>query len=108
MRQFLKTGSVLIPTEQVLRADYSDIEQLRLRVFTSEGEFEIEGIDALESAMLLNPACLEGKRLRWSRYVWAFHNLVGHPLMQILAFAKLYRWAFWVHDKTVPRPKGAR
>ena len=108
MRAFLKTGRDLLPVEKILRADYSNIMDLRLKVFTTEGAFEIEGIDALEGAMLLNPACLEGKRLRWKRHVWAFHNLVGHPLMQVLAFAKLYKWAFWVHDKTVPKPRGAR
>lgn len=108
MRRFLKTGRDLLPVAAVLRADYSEIEDCRLKVLTRHGEFEIEGIDALEGAMLLNPACLEGKRLRWPKHVWAFHNLVGHPLMQLLAFARLYRWAFWVHDRTVPRPRGVR
>jgi hypothetical protein len=34
------------------------------------------------------------------------HNIIGHPVMQLLAFFGFYRAAFWVHDKTVPRPVG--
>jgi hypothetical protein len=28
--------------------------------------------------------------------------------MQMLSVFKLYGWAFWVHDRTVPKPRGAK
>jgi hypothetical protein len=109
MRRCIKNGTHLLPVDRVDSADYSRIEELVLVVRHSGGtETTIEGIDALEAAMLLNPACLDGKRLRWARHRWLVHNLVGHPLMQVLALLKLHRWAFWVHDKTVPMPLGRR
>ncbi len=33
---------------------------------------------------------------------WAMHNLVGHPLMEILNWFGLNRWARRVHDSTLP------
>lgn len=65
-------------------------------------------IDALELAYAVKPSAVEGKRLRYARGSWMVHNLLGHPLMQVLALFKLYRWAFWVHDKTAPRARGSR
>jgi hypothetical protein len=73
-----------------------------------EGSTVIEGIDALEAAMLLNPACLEGKRLRLARRAWLVHNLVGHPVMQVLVLLGQRKLGLFVHDVTVPVPRGAR
>lgn len=58
--------------------------------------------------MALCPAAVEGKRLRWARHVWAVHNLLGHPLLQVAAWLKLHKLGFWLHDSTVPRPLGRR
>jgi hypothetical protein len=108
VRNFVKNGTHLLPIDRVDRADYSRIEELILVVEHDGVETVIEGIDALEAAMLLNPACLEGKRMRWARNAWLVHNLVGHPLMQMLALFGFRRLALGVHDATVPRPLGAR
>ena len=109
MRTCIKNGTHLLPVDRVESADYSRIEELVLVISHSGGtETIIEGIDALEAAMLLNPGCLEGKRLRWSKGVWHVHNLIGHPLTSLLSMVGLYKWAFWVHDKTVPKPLGRR
>lgn len=108
-RRFVKTGKRLVAVDRIVSADYSDIENLRLSVTDQNGwTHDISGLDALEAAMVLNPACLEGHRLRWPKHVWAFHNLVGHPLMQVLAWFKQYKLAFWLHDMTVPKPKEKR
>ena len=89
--------------------DYRCIEDLRLLVTDSNGvTYPVNGLDAIEAAMLLNPACLEGKRLRWPKNVWAFHNLVAHPVMQLLAWGKMHKAAFRLHDNTVPRPRWKR
>lgn len=107
--RYVKNGTHLIPSDRVESADYSRIEDLILVVTHSGGtKSSIEGIDALEAAMVLNPACLEGKRLRWAKGKWHVHNLIGHPLTSILSMFGLYRWAFWVHDNTVPKPKDLR
>lgn len=47
-------------------------------------------------------------RLRLAKRAWLVHNLVGHPLMQLLALFGCYRKAFAVHEATVPRPTGRR
>jgi len=59
---------------------------------------------ALELVWTLKPSALEGKRFKWYKHTWAFHNLIGHPLMQILAWCGLHRHAMWIHDATTPRP----
>lgn len=108
MKRCIKNGTHLLPMDRVDSADYSRIEELVLIVHHSGVETTLEGIDALEAAMLLNPACLEGKRLRWAKGKWHVHNLIGHPLTSILSMLGLYQWALWVHDKTVPEPLGRR
>lgn len=109
MTRCIKNGTHLLPVSRVESADYSRIEELVLVVTHSGGtRTTLSGSDALEAAMLLNPACLEGRRLRWARGAWHLHNLVGHPLMSLLAACGLYRWALLVHDKTIPKPLGKR
>jgi len=106
--KYVKTGEHLLAVDRIDSADYSRIEDLILVVECDGRSITIEGIDALESAMVLRPSILEGKKLRWAKHRWLLHNLIGHPLMQILAMLKLYEWAFWVHDSTVPTPRGKR
>lgn len=108
MRRFIKNGTYLLPLERIERADYSRIEELILVVAHDGVETTLEGIDALEAAMLINPACLEGRRMRWARHAWLVHNLVGHPIMQVLVLLGMRRLALHLHDATVPRPLGAR
>jgi hypothetical protein len=106
--KYVKTGEHLLPIDRIESADYSRIEDLILVVNVDGRSITIEGIDALESAMVLRPSCLEGKRLRWAKHKWMIHNLFGHPAMQILAMLGLYDLAFRVHDATVPKPLGRR
>lgn len=104
--KFVKNGTHLIAVDRIDWADYSRIEDLVLLVGFQDQTIKIEGIDALESAMALRPSILEGKHLRWAKHRWLLHNMVGHPLMQLLALFRCYRAAFWIHDVTVPAPKG--
>lgn len=60
--------------------------------------------NAIEALLLVKASLLEGHRMRWAKHAWAVHNLVGHPLMQLLAFAGQYDLAIKVHDLTVPHP----
>ena len=39
------------------------------------------------------------------RFQWTLHNLVAHPLSELLYQAGLRRWSDRVHDLTVPEHK---
>ena len=106
MTRFVKNGTHLVAVDRIEWADYSRIEELVLVVGFQGRSIEITGIDALESAMAMRPSCLEGKRLRWAKNRWLVHNLIGHPLMQLLAMIGRHDLAFRVHDATVPMPRG--
>jgi len=108
LRRFVKNGTHLVAVDRVDWADYSRIEELVLIVGFEDQVIQIEGIDALESAMALRPSALEGKKLRWAKNKWLVHNVVGHPLMQLFALFGWYNEAFWVHDRTVPMPEGPK
>jgi hypothetical protein len=109
MSEFIRTDSQLLAREHIARVDFSQIEQLILHIHCHDSSaHQLTGILALEAAMQLSPALLEGKRLRWAKHRWAVHNLVGHPLMQVLAWLRRYDWALKVHDLTIPRPLGRR
>jgi hypothetical protein len=103
-REFILAGDQLIPLDAVSQVDLSEIQQLRLSIRHGERVTIASGVQAIEIIMRLKPSALEGRRFRWQRHMWAMHNLLGHPLMQVLAFLCLHRWAIRVHDATVPRP----
>lgn len=107
-RDALIAGGRVIPVAHVRWADFTEIEQLRVRVHHDGTVSVAEDINAIEAAMLLKPSVLEGRRMRWHRHVWAFHNIVAHPFMQLLAFVGLHGAALAVHDRTVPRPLPAQ
>lgn len=104
-RRFILAGDALIAEDAVRDVDLSALEQLRIVIRHDGGAAVAEGIQAIEALMHLKPSAMEGRRLRWARHAWAFHNLVGHPVMQLLAFVGLRRLAIAAHDGTVPRPK---
>jgi hypothetical protein len=82
--------------------------RLTLRYGAGDGPYHatVSGLPALEFVMAEAPHLLEGvPGARRGKWAWAAHNLIGHPLMQLLAFAGLRDLAFRVHDATVPWPK---
>jgi len=106
---FAKAGTQVFRLDDITSADFSNIEQLAAVVRLRNGEtFEAQGPDAIELAYAIKPSVLEGRRMAHARHAWAFHNLVAHPVMQILAFFKAYHRALWIHDSTVPKPLGAK
>lgn len=109
MKNFIKAGENLIQIRVIERANISAIENGVVEIIYDGGKkVRAEGFDALEAVMMLNPSALEGRRLRWIKNAWAMHNLVAHPLMQILIWIGLRRQAMWLHDITVPRPQGQK
>jgi hypothetical protein len=80
--EFVKSENIIFAKDQIAYLDCYNIENLEVRV--------------------------EGKRLKWPKFVWCIHNLFAHPITQLLALCKLYKWAFWIHDVTVPKPVGKK
>lgn len=104
-KNVIKAGNDLIPIERIKRVYIGDVEQQMVEIYTDDELFIAHGFDAIEAVMLLKPSALEGRRLKWKKGAWAFHNLVGHPVMQVLAWFGFYRQAIRVHDWTTPAPR---
>lgn len=107
-RPFIKAGETIVPVTAVERLDVHELEQGVVSLVAHGQSYTLTGFDAFEAVLLLHPAALEGRRLRWPRHAWAFHNLVAHPLMQLLVWLGFRRVGLWLHDVTVPRPVGTR
>ena len=102
----LKAGNSLIPFSRVREVRVDDIENEIAFIIDLDGvAHKAEGNDAIEAIMALKPSTLEGRRLKWNKNAWVVHNLIGHPVMQMLAFLGLKRHAIWFHDVTTPRPR---
>jgi hypothetical protein len=105
----LKAGDYLLPFTDVKQVEIHDIERELAIIEMKNGDRHYaEGFDAIEAVMALKPSALEGRRLRWHRSAWAFHNLVGHPVLQVLAWLGFKKAAIRFHDYTTPTPRGAR
>jgi len=105
--QFARAGDAVFALSEIALLDFSHIEKLEITIHLKSGtKLVATEIHAIELALLCKPQVLENKRLKWPRHTWALHNLVGHPLMQLCAFLRLYKLAFWFHDATVPKPLG--
>ncbi|MDO8571376.1 MAG: hypothetical protein Q7R79_01735 [bacterium] len=99
-------NTAIIPLSEIKEIDISEIMHMKVRILHGNHWTTIEGIPAIDAVYLFKPSALEGRRFRWVRNAWAFHNLIAHPLMQILAFFKRYELAMRIHDATIPRPIG--
>lgn len=112
MPKWLIVGEDLVSEEHIECIDFSDVEKLWLVVhYTKLGtptSTITEGIQTIDILMALKPSVFESRRLRWAKHAWTVHNLIGHPLMQALAYLRKYDWAMKIHDWTVPRPKGTK
>lgn len=102
----LKAGNSLIPIENVEDIRLPETGLARVEIVGKSGTIYVaEGNDAIEAVMLLKPSALEGRRLNWPKHAWAVHNLIGHPVMQLLAWLRLYKAAIRFHDWTTPAPR---
>jgi len=108
MDAWIVLDDVIIRHNEIKYIDISDVENLKILVGYDSTFAEVTGIQAIEFLMQVRPSVFEGRRFRWKRRVWAFHNLFGHPAMQIAALLGQYKLAMWIHDATVPRPIGKR
>lgn len=102
---FIITPTALVHRDRVIYIDLTRVEEAFIVVHYEGKAEEVTGIQAIDILMQLRPSALEGHRLRWAKGVWILHNVVAHPVMQVLALLRLYGLAMWIHDVTVPKPK---
>ncbi len=103
----VRVGSdLIVAATEIIEVDCARLEDFRVAVRLRSGKcVELVDQQALDLVMAVQPAAVEGKRFRFARNAWAFHNLVAHPGLQFLAWFGLHRLGFKLHDATVPRPK---
>jgi hypothetical protein len=94
MVDFVRADHSLIAIDRIRSIDTSNIERLEIVIHHDDGHDVASEANALE-----------GRRLRWAKHAWAIHNLVGHPLLQICAWAGQVKLGLKIHDATVPRPR---
>lgn len=101
----VKAGNDLIPIIWVEEIDIETIEQGFITIKANGKTYESRGFDAIETVMIFKPSALEGRRLKWRKNAWFFHNMVAHPIVQILASLGFKRQAVRFHDWTTPTPR---
>jgi hypothetical protein len=69
---------------------------------------ELQGAHTIDIVMRATPRHIEGKHLKWGRNGWTAHNLINHPLLQVLAWVGLFKIGLLIHDITIPRPRSLR
>jgi hypothetical protein len=106
--KFVNINSHIVKIDSVKRVDISTLfTESIIVVLEDNSEHLVSGFAALEILYLICPSVLEGNQnIRFKKHMWAIHNLFAHPLMQILAWFRLYKQAIWIHNITVPNPRG--
>ncbi len=104
--KFVHYNGKIVNTNDITNISFEDLPKTgRILVkrigYTDES---VGGPEAIDLIMRLCPEALEGKKLKYLRHRWAVHNLIGHPLMQILAWLHLTPLGLKIHDLTVPNP----
>lgn len=106
---FLHYNNKLVNVDTIQWVDCANYENHQfVIVHYATFKEKVANPEAIAVIMALNPAILEGKKVGFVRHSWAIHNLIGHPLMQIFTWLHLTKLALWIHDITVPEPKGNR
>lgn len=102
------TDNSIIRLERITGLDLCEFEKYG-HIWIWGGDISqsiVSGFKAQELIWLMKPGYLEGlSKIKYHKYAWAIHNLIAHPLLQLLAFVGLTKWGMWIHDQTVPKPK---
>lgn len=98
----------LIAEDQVAIIDFSHAEKGEVSVTTKAGQtYHANEFEAFRIICQYSDR-MEGRRFRWAKHAWAFHNLVGHPAMQILVWLGMTKLGLRVHDATAPKVQSYR
>ena len=99
-------GNIVVAETDIRTIDLTHLENLRITVHLADGgSVIVRDAKAVDVMMRLSPAVFEGRRLRFARHAWAVHNLIGHPLLQVLSWLGFTKLGLRVHDRTTPRPR---
>ncbi len=105
---YFQVQSKVLPIAGILSIDTQYLEKhIQVNVEHQEGRFLLFGPDAINLLMLVKPSALEGRRLKWLRHAWSKHNIIGHPVMQVLAWFGYGKLGLRYHEHTVPKPQPA-
>lgn len=108
-KRLVKVGRGAVRLDRIIDMNLDRLDVDGTVVVTlSTGVLPLSGQDAIDLVMRTCPYALEGRRMRWARHAWAFHNLVAHPVLQVLHWLGMTRLGMRIHDSTVPRPTGLR
>lgn len=103
---FIRIGDRLINEDEISQIHFKHlVDRGYVQVKFRDGKvIPVEGMDAFNLIQDLAPQALEGRGAKYVRHAWAIHNLLGHPLMQILSWLGLPRLGIKIHDITTPFP----
>ena len=105
--EFIRVGDTVVPREDIRSIDLRQVDKLQVTVHLTQGpSLKAHGADTVDLLMRLCPSAFEGPRLRFVKHSWVVHNFVGHPLMQLCAWLGRPKLGLWIHDVTVPTPRG--
>lgn len=108
--EFLMVGKKVVPLSTVRWADFSRLASEGVVQVCLEnpmhrdvsGTFDLHGAEAVEALLVIHPVALEAAGARWLKRSWTLHNLIGHPLLEILARLGFPKLGLRVHDATMP------
>jgi hypothetical protein len=103
---FVHYNGNIVNSQDITLVSYEDLPTKGRVVVKRIGHVDevVSGVEALNLVMRLCPEALEGKRMKYLRHRWAVHNLVGHPLMQLLSWLHLPSLGIKIHNATIPMP----
>jgi hypothetical protein len=104
--EFFRYGNILLPISHITSIHLDDLEKTgSIIVEIDYGRIiKLTIVDSYDLLMQIKPSALEGKRLKWLKNKWLIHNLIGHPLMQLLAFFGFGKLGIKIHEATIPTP----
>ena len=105
----IQTDTHLIPNYCITKVDLSNLGDQMVTISTVGGDYVCSGFRAIEAVYALKPDALEGNpHIKWQKHAWAYHNVVVHPIMQIMVWLGWKKRAIAFHNKQAPKPSGFR
>lgn len=108
--EFLLVGKRVVPLSTVRWVDFTQLASkgfIHVRLESPgcpevTGTYQLEGTEAVEALLVIHPIALEAAGARWIKRSWTLHNLIGHPVLEILARLGFPKLGLRVHDATMP------
>lgn len=106
--QFVELDYKIYPVSAIKRIEIADTQEFGIYISCDNNICQLRGQPAIDMVMRLCPQYFEGKRFKFIKRQWTFHNLLSHPILQILSWFKLHKLGFKIHDSSIPRPTGLK